>query len=260
VRKTDKAGRLRFDAKQRLLLLDAWLRSKLPAKDFGGLVGVSPHTLYKWKQRFEAEGPGGLEDRPKKTAGKSRLPDTTQRAILLMKEAHPDWGQDRIHDMLVRTEGFAASAGAIGRVLSEAGYVVEETPTRRHPDKKRRFERARPNQMWQTDLFTRSPRPLPTRDPEDPEELISAPQSPLQNCYVEQVIGSIRRECTDHIIPMGEMHLQRTLREYVEYYNESRTHQSLGGNAPLPREVEFDGEVVATPVLSGLHHRYSRAA
>ncbi len=92
------------------------------------------------------------------------------------------------------------------------------------------------------------------------DELISAPRAPWQNPYVERVIGSIRRECTDHIIPLSEKHLLRTLREYVTYYNESRTHQSLDGNAPTPREVEHVGQVVAQPVLGGLHHRYSRAA
>ena len=92
------------------------------------------------------------------------------------------------------------------------------------------------------------------------EEPISAPRSPWQNCYVERLIGSIRRECTDHIIPMGERHLLRTLREYVENYNEVRTHQALGGNAPVARVAENLGDVVGTPVLGGLHHRYMRAA
>ena len=82
------------------------------------------------------------------------MPEQTRRAILMLKQAHPDWGQDRIHAVLLRSEGFSASPGAIGRVLDEAGYVVEETPTRPHPDKVRRFERARPNQLWQTNLFT----------------------------------------------------------------------------------------------------------
>jgi transposase InsO family protein len=71
-----------------------------------------------------------------------------------MKEAHPDWGSDRIHDMLLRGEGFGASAGAILRVLQEAGYESTAVPTAPHPDKERSFERARPNQLWQTDLFT----------------------------------------------------------------------------------------------------------
>lgn len=75
------------------------------------------------------------------------------------------------------------------------------------------------------------------------------------------MIGSIRRECTDHIIPLSERHLLRTLREYVAYYNEARTHLSLERNAPEARPVEWKGgEVIATPVLNGLHHRYARAA
>jgi transposase InsO family protein len=83
------------------------------------------------------------------------MPEETRRAVLLMKAQHPDWGLVRLHDMLLRTEGYQASAGAIATVLKEEGYVVEEVATRPHPAKKvRRFERAKPNQMWQTDLFT----------------------------------------------------------------------------------------------------------
>jgi transposase InsO family protein len=87
-------------------------------------------------------------------------------------------------------------------------------------------------------------------------------RSPWQNCYVERIIGSIRRECLNHVIAINEEHLLKTLIEYAEYYNESRTHQALGGNAPIPRRVEHEreGKIVATPVLGGLHHRYSRAA
>ena len=59
---------------------------------------------------------------------------------------------------------------------------------------------------------------------------------------------------------MGEAHLLRTVREYVDYYNDDWTHQSLGGNAPVPRATESVGDVVATPVLGGIDHRYSRAA
>ena len=75
-------------------------------------------------------------------------------------------------------------------------------------------------------------------------------------------IGSIRRECLDHMIILGEGHLRRVLGEYVRYYNESRCHRSLDDNAPLPRDVEPPamGKVIAFPVLGGLHHRYSRAA
>ncbi|MFT4540907.1 MAG: transposase InsO family protein [Planctomycetota bacterium] len=92
------------------------------------------------------------------------------------------------------------------------------------------------------------------------EELISAPRSPWQNAFVERVIGTLRRECTDHIIPLSERDLLRTLQEYAASYNEGRAHQSLDGNSPIPREVQARGEVSSTPVLGGLHHRYSRAA
>lgn len=91
-------------------------------------------------------------------------------------------------------------------------------------------------------------------------EVISAPRSPWQNPFVERVIGSIRRECTDHVIALGEEHLRRVVNEYVSYYNESRAHQSLGGNAPESRKIEAIGQIVAEAVLGGLHHRYSRAA
>ncbi len=93
-------------------------------------------------------------------------------------------------------------------------------------------------------------------------ELLSAPQSPWQNCYVERVIGTTRRDCTDHVIPLGERHLRAILAEHVAYYNTSRCHQSLEGNSPIPRAVEPEpaADVRATPVLGGLHHVYERAA
>ena len=91
-------------------------------------------------------------------------------------------------------------------------------------------------------------------------ELISAARSPWQNAYVERRIGSIRRECTDQIIPLSDKHLLRTVHEYQAYCNESRTHSSLDGNSPTPRRVAGSGEFISTPVLGGLHHRYLRSA
>ena len=143
-----------LNLEQRLLLLDTWVRSKLPAKDFSAMVGVSSATLYKWKRCFELDGPAGLRDRKRGAPRGSRLSDVMKRAILLLKQAHEDWGQDRIADVLCREAGFSASPGTIGRYLLEEGYEVEEVPTRPHPDKKRRFERSRPNELWQTDLFS----------------------------------------------------------------------------------------------------------
>ena len=156
-READKdkgAARRQLTSQQRLLLLDTWQRSKLSANDFAAMVGVSPHTLYLWKKRFTQDGPAGLESRPKGGPRGSRISDTTRRAIVMLKSAHPEWGERRIHDVLVRTEGFGASPRAIARVLAEEGYETVLEPTRPHPPKPTRFERARPNQLWQTDLFT----------------------------------------------------------------------------------------------------------
>jgi transposase InsO family protein len=139
---------------QRLLILDCWQRSGLPAKDFADLVGVSKHTLYAWKKAFTEHGPAGLMDRQRGAKPGSRLPELTQRSILMLKQAHPDWGCERISAMLARGPALGASPGAVSRVLREAGYELEEAPTRPHPDKVRSFERATPNQLWQTDLFT----------------------------------------------------------------------------------------------------------
>jgi transposase InsO family protein len=141
-------------AEQRLLLLDTWQRSGLPAGDFAALVGVSKHTLYIWKKKFDTLGPAGLMDRPKGGPRGSRLPELTKRTILMLKQANPEWGCQKISDMLTRGPALPASASAVAQALHEAGYQLEEVPTRPHPDKVRSFERARPNQLWQTDLFT----------------------------------------------------------------------------------------------------------
>ena len=94
------------------------------------------------------------------------------------------------------------------------------------------------------------------------EQVITAPRSPWQNPYCERVIGTIRRDCLDHVIVLGEQHLRRILREYLEYYHGSRTHLSLDKDAPEPRAREAigDGNVIAIPMVSGLHHRYTRRA
>ena len=93
-------------------------------------------------------------------------------------------------------------------------------------------------------------------------EVRIAPHAPWQNPFVERVIGSLRRECLDHFLILGEAHLRRLLRAYGAYYNTTRPHQSLNNNSPQPREVQVPalGRVVATPQVGGLHHLYQRAA
>ena len=76
-------------------------------------------------------------------------------------------------------------------------------------------------------------------------------RSPWQNGYVERLIGSIRRECTDHLIVFNEEHLRRILAKYASYYNEVRTHIALGKDAPCRRPIERFGDIVAYPILGG---------
>jgi transposase InsO family protein len=85
-----------------------------------------------------------------------------------------------------------------------------------------------------------------------------APASPWQNGFAERLIGSIRRECVDHIIVLGEAHLHRILKSYARYYNETRTHLALDKDAPLSRTVKRAGRIFCRPVLGGLHHEYVR--
>ena len=84
-----------------------------------------------------------------------------------------------------------------------------------------------------------------------------SPRSPRQNAYAERLIGRWR-DCLDHVLIFHERHLRRVLTLYSLYYNETRTHLGLGKDAPLGRSVQQSGTIVATPILSGLHHRYAR--
>src|SRR3954469_1132106 len=85
-----------------------------------------------------------------------------------------------------------------------------------------------------------------------------APRSPWQNGFAERLIGSIRRECLDHTIVLGEAHLRRLLISYASYYNEIRTHRALQKDAPIHRPIERIGILKSRPVLGGLHHQYVR--
>ena len=86
----------------------------------------------------------------------------------------------------------------------------------------------------------------------------TAPASPWQNGFAERLIGSIRRECMDHFIVLGEAHLRRILRAYAGYYNTIRTHRSLEKDAPVSRPVQRAGIIKSRPILGGLHHHYVR--
>jgi transposase InsO family protein len=85
-----------------------------------------------------------------------------------------------------------------------------------------------------------------------------APASPWQNGFAERLIGSIRRECVDHIVVLGEAHLRRILESYARYYNDIRTHRSLDKDAPAFRPIQRIGNIASHAILGGLHHHYVR--
>jgi hypothetical protein len=101
-----------------------------------------------------------------------------------------------------------------------------------------------------------------TMDAMNTQAIRTAPRSPWQNAYVERVIGSIRRECLDHVIAVNVTGLRRVLTAYVAYNMRSRTHLGLGKDTPCPRPVtpRSAGRIVAIPEVGGLHHRYDRVA
>src|SRR6476469_7477882 len=86
----------------------------------------------------------------------------------------------------------------------------------------------------------------------------TSPRSPWQNAYAERLIGSIRRQCLDHVVVFVEWHLRHVLLSYMNYYNETRTHLSLDNDAPLSRTVQRAGRILRLPILGGLHHQYIR--
>jgi putative transposase len=93
-------------------------------------------------------------------------------------------------------------------------------------------------------------------------QVLTAPRSPWQSPYVERLIGSIRRECLDHVIVINEESLRATLRSYFSYYHDSRCHLGLNKDSPEPREIQLPdkGRIVEIPKVGGLHHRYERRA
>jgi transposase InsO family protein len=92
------------------------------------------------------------------------------------------------------------------------------------------------------------------------EDTPTALRSPWQNPVCERVIGTLRRECLDHMIILTENHLWKILSDYIPYYNDSRTHMSLNKDSPNGRAVHVTGRIISKSILGGLHHEYSRAS
>ena len=91
-------------------------------------------------------------------------------------------------------------------------------------------------------------------------EVITAARSPWQNAFAERLIGSIRRDCLDHVVVLNQRHLRKMLKNYLTYYHRSRTHLGLAKDAPEPRAIMKQGAIIALPQVGGLHRRDERRA
>jgi len=187
-----------------------------------------------------------------------------------MAHENPLWGAPRIHGEMLKLGLDVAQATVSpymprGRTPSSQTWNVTDSPAVQWTG--RQLVEAFP---WDTaprfllrdrdavygPEFLRSARTLGI------EDVRTSPRSPWQNPYVERLIGSIRRECLDHVVIVNENHLRHVLHEYLSYYSEARTHLGLEKDSPETRAIEPPeaGRVVALPRVGGLHHRYTRRA
>ena len=143
-----------------------------------------------------------------------------------MSNENPLWGAPRIHGELLKL-GFEVAQSTVAKYMAK-----------RHGP---------PSQGWRAFLCNHAPE-IAAMD------LFVVPTLG----FAERLIGSIRRECLDHVIVVGEAHLRRILRSYCRYYNEIRTHRSLDKDAPLWRPVQSVGTIRSRAILGGLHHEYAR--
>jgi hypothetical protein len=168
---------------------------------------------------------------------------TDLRALIRrMSIENPLWGAPRIHGELLKL-GFEVAQSSVAK------YMVK----RLGPPSQgwRTFLRNHAPDIAAMDLFV-VPTTMGIRDKP------IAPGSPWQNGFAERLIGSIRRECVDHFVILGEAHLRRILRAYVGYYNTIRTHRSLNKDAPVSHSVQRTGAIRPNAILGGLHHHYVR--
>lgn len=257
------------------------LVSKLWPRWRNALHIVKPETVIRWHR----EGFRRHWIRKCRKKGGPGLDPKIKVLIKRMSRANPLWGAPRIHGELLKL-GIDVSQTTVAK------YLIRE---RKPPSQTwRTFLENHAKDIIATDFFTVPTATfrvlfvlvilshdrreiLHTNATESPTaewtarqiveavgltEVLTAPASPWQNAYAERVIGTIRRECLDHAIILGEQHLRRTVKRYVTYYNSIRTHLSLEKDAPTSRLIQFPdkGSIRSRPHCGGLHHEYYRQA
>ena len=240
---------------------------------------LKPQTVIRW-HRAGFRAYWGWKSRGR--GGRPKTPADIRQLIRNMSVTNPLWGEPRIHGELLKLGRSCRRHCVDGSVLVPTisfrllyGFLILQ-----HSRRELLWlgVTARPNADWIArqlieaygwqqapqyivrdrdcvygDVVIQRLRAMGIRD-----RPIS-PRSPWQNGHAERLIGSIRRDCLDHVVVFGERHLRHLLKSYQKYYNEARTHLSLHKDAPIPRAVQAVGRTLAMPVLGGLHHLYFRA-
>jgi len=196
------------------------------------LVIVRPETVVGW-QRTVFRAFWRWKSRPQ--GGRPSIDPKVIRLIRRMWKANPTWGSIRIQDELV----------LLGIQVRNA-FPYQTAPRYLLRDRERIYGAEVVGCIHNMGI----------------EQKPIAPRSPWQNPYVERLIGSIRRECLDHMIILHEAHLQKILKNYLEYYHRHRPHRSLEHDAPIACQLEKPekGSIIELPCVGGLHHRYMRKA
>jgi hypothetical protein len=216
------------------------------------LVVVHPDTVVRWQRERFRRYWSHLSKQPEKL-GRPQI----RKLIRTLAESNPLWRAPRIHGELLKL-GIAVSERTVSRVLRTVNRPPSQTW--------RTFLNNHIGEIVAVDFFT-----VPTVrlrgnafrrriDSLAMKEIVTAARSPWQNAFAERLIGSIRRECLDHMLVLNRRHLGRLLKSYFAYYHRSRTHLALHKDAPDRRVVMPKGEIVAIPEVGGLHHRYERGA
>src|SRR6476660_4846379 len=200
---------------------------------------VEPETVIRWHR-------AGFRSfwrwKSSRRAGRPSVPPEIRRLIREMSLANPLWGAPRIHGELLKL-GIDVGQTSVAKYMARRRRPPwEPVPDYLVRDRDRVYGEA----------FTRRIRATGIRDRP------TAPRSPWQNGYAERLIGSIRRECLDHVIVLGERHLRHVLRSYQQYYNGTRTHLPLAKDSPLTRSVQPRGTILPLPILGGLHYHNVR--
>src|SRR5712691_5185701 len=274
-----------FSAMDRLIFAGLY---RLAPTVLNALAVLKPDTVIKW---YRAGFRSYWRWRSRRRGGRPTLPTEIRKLIREMSIANPLWGAPRIHGELLKlgidtgwktflhnhADGIAAMDLFVVPTISFRllyGLLIVGHGRRQIV---RLGVKAHPPAEWIANQITeacgweQAPRYLiRDRDGAYGEVFIrrlrsmgirdrpTSPRSPWQNGYAERLIGSIRRECVDHIIVFSERHLRRLLLSYMKYYNGARTHLSLEKDAPVSRAVDRAGHILCRPTLGGLHHQYAR--